>query len=232
MIFQIKQSRIAVRGLTPNSANGRSKTTLTLLFFFVFSFSVFAQKSIKFSGSVVDGKSRSALVGASVKLLSSSKVILTDVEGKFFLELKEGAKYEFEISYSGFAKKIIGEINPEIDNGLVISLEPNTKSLDEVVVRSTGRKESVASLYTAQRNSSSIQDGISSEAIRKTPDKNTGEVIKRVSGASVQDNKFVIIRGLNERYNVAMLNNNILPSTEPDKKAFSFENLKDLLNKL
>ena len=223
MIFQVQKSRIAAKGIFPAATNGRSKTTLTLLVSLVFSISVFAQKSIKFSGTVVDSKSRSALVGASVKLTPSSKVILTDIEGKFFLELKQGAKYEIEISYAGFGKKVIGEINPEADNGLVVSMEPNTKSLEEVVVRSTGRKESIASLYTAQRNSSSIQDGISSESIRRTPDKNTGEVIRRVSGASVQDNKFVVIRGLNERYNVAMLNNNILPSTEPDKKAFSFD---------
>ncbi len=47
--------------------------------------------------------------------------------------------------------------------------------------------------------------------------------MKRVSGASVQDNKFVVIRGLSERYNTSLLNNSILPSTEPDKKAFSFD---------
>jgi hypothetical protein len=44
-----------------------------------------------------------------------------------------------------------------------------------------------------------------------------------VSGASVQDNKFVIVRGLSDRYNSAMLNSALLPSSEPDKKAFSFD---------
>ena len=88
MIFQIQQSRIAAKGSFPAAINGRSKTTLTLLVSLVFSISVFAQKSIKFSGMVVDSKSRSALVGASVKLSPSSKVILTDIEGKFFFRIK------------------------------------------------------------------------------------------------------------------------------------------------
>jgi outer membrane receptor protein involved in Fe transport len=48
-------------------------------------------------------------------------------------------------------------------------------------------------------------------------------VLKRISGASIQDNKFVIIRGLNDRYNIAMLNGGTLPSSEPDRKAFSFD---------
>ena len=73
-----------------------------------------------------------------------------------------------------------------------------------------------------QKNASAISDAISADVIRKSPDKNTSEVLRRVSGASIQDNKFVIIRGLSERYNSSLLNNSVLPSTEPDKKAFSF----------
>lgn len=205
-----------------NLLHGRSKTTL-LFFALLFSLVATAQKSIKFNGTVIDGRTRSAIVGATVKISQTQKLIATDVEGKFIIEMKEGVKYELEISSTSYDKKIISEINPANDNGMIISLQPKMKDMAEVVVKASGRKESVASLYLMQRNSSSIQDGISAEAIRKSPDKNTGEVIRRVSGASVQDNKFVVIRGLNERYNVAMLNNNILPSTEPDKKAFSFD---------
>lgn len=185
--------------------------------------SVFAQKAVKFSGTVIDGKSRSALVGATIKLIPGGRNILTDVEGKFLIELKQNETYQIEVSSAGFDRKLLTDVNPDSDNGITISLSPKMKDMQEVVVKSSGKKESVASLYLMQRNSSSIQDGISAESIRKSPDKNTGEVIRRVSGVSVQDNKFVVIRGLNERYNVAMLNNNILPSTELDKKAFSFD---------
>ena len=60
-------------------------------------------------------------------------------------------------------------------------------------------------------------------SIRRTPDKSTSDVLKRISGASIQDNRFVIIRGLNDRYNTAFLNGAPLPSSEPDRKAFSFD---------
>ncbi len=203
--------------------HGRSKTTLLFTSFLFFAFVASAQKSIKLTGTVLDSKTRSALVGATVKLSNGSATVLTDVEGKFLISVKEGSKVELEVSYLGYEKKIINDIDINNADGLNILLSPSSKNMQEVVVRASGRKETVASLYLVQRNSSSIQDGISAEAIRKSPDKNTGEVIRRVSGASVQDNKFVVIRGLNERYNVAMLNNNILPSTEPDKKAFSFD---------
>ena len=202
---------------------GGSRTTLIAFSLFCLSTSVFAQKAVKFSGTVIDGKSRSALVGATIKLIPGGRNILTDVEGKFLIELKQNETYQIEVSSAGFDRKLLTDVNPDSDNGITISLSPKMKDMQEVVVKSSGKKESVASLYLMQRNSSSIQDGISAESIRKSPDKNTGEVIRRVSGVSVQDNKFVVIRGLNERYNVAMLNNNILPSTELDKKAFSFD---------
>lgn len=56
--------------------------------------------------------------------------------------------------------------------------------------------------------------------IRRTPDRNTSEVLKRVSGASIQDNKFVYCRGLADRYNSSILNNAVLPSSEPQKGFF------------
>ena len=68
-----------------------------------------------------------------------------------------------------------------------------------------------------------MSDGISAESIKKTPDRTTSDVLKRVSGASIQDNKFVIIRGLNDRYNAAYINGAPLPSSESDRKAFSFD---------
>lgn len=203
--------------------HGRSKTTLLSIAFMFFAIASFAQKTFKLSGTVIDSKSRSALVGATVKLSDGSATVLTDVEGKFLLSIKEGSKTEVEVSFLGYEKKQISDIDFKNADGLTVALSPVAKNMQEVIVKASGRKETIASLYLVQRNSSSIQDGISAESIRRSPDKNTGEVIRRVSGASVQDNKFVVIRGLNERYNVAMLNNNILPSTEPDKKAFSFD---------
>ena len=69
----------------------------------------------------------------------------------------------------------------------------------------------------------SVASVISAESIRRSPDKNTGEVLKRTPGASIQEGKFIVIRGLADRYNQAMLNGILLTSTEPDRKTFSFD---------
>ncbi len=182
-------------------------------------------RNMAISGRVNDISSGSPLVGASVLIESTKKGVKTDVEGNFFIVLEEGKTYNLVISSIGYQSRLIRGIQARGSDNIPISvsLEPASTTLNGVVIRSSGRRESIASVYSIQKNSSAISDGISAESIRKSPDRNTGEVLRRVSGTSVQDNKFVVIRGLSERYNSSLLNNTVLPSTEADKKAFAFD---------
>lgn len=68
-----------------------------------------------------------------------------------------------------------------------------------------------------------MNDGISRAEIRRSPDATSGDAIARVTGMSVIGGKFISVRGTNERYNITQVNGVELPSTEPDKKSFSFD---------
>ena len=195
-------------------------TKVLLVFFLSCTCFFLPAQNVKLSGKVSDSETNSPVVGATVTVDNSAKGTTTDVDGRFLIQAAAGKKYTIKISNVGYKTK---EITDAIADGSVINivLEKAIGNLREVIITGvSSRKETVSSLYIAQKNSSSISDGISSEIIRRSPDKNTGEVLKRVSGASVQDNKFVVIRGLNERYNTALLNNSVLPSTELDKGHF------------
>jgi hypothetical protein len=95
--------------------------------------------------------------------------------------------------------------------------------LSEVKIKSTAKKSSDLAVVSMIRNSSVVSDGVSIDFIKKTPDRNVGDALKRVSGVTIQNDKFVLVRGLADRYNSAMLNKTLLPSTEPDRRAFSFD---------
>ena len=98
-----------------------------------------------------------------------------------------------------------------------------SKQLSEVTVKSVGLRVTEASVVRLVRNSSVVSDGVSIDFIKKTPDRNVGDALKRVSGVTIQNDKFVLVRGLADRYNSAYLNKTPLPSTEPDRRAFSFD---------
>jgi TonB-dependent receptor len=186
---------------------------------------VFAQTG-KIAGVVSDKSNSETLIGCSVGVSGTSIGASTDVNGRYILANLKPGKYKVIFRYIGYTSKEITDI--VVEAGKVISL--NTvlegtagQQLSEVVVTASYRQENISALYAQQKNSAVISDGISSEVIKKSPDKNTSEVLKRVSGTTIQDNKFVIVRGLSDRYNSALLDGSPLPSTEPNRKAFSFD---------
>ena len=178
------------------------------------------------TGTVIEESTGKPLPGVLVVIKGTKLATITDAEGKFYFRKMPAGKYDLEFSLFSFATKIISEVEV-IDKEatiLNVSLSEMSGALDEVVIKTVKAKtESVQSLLTMQKNSIRVSDGISAESIRRTPDRTTSDVLRRISGTSIQDNKFVIVRGLNDRYNTTYLNGSPLPSTEPDKKAFSFD---------
>lgn len=201
--------------------------TIVLLLISGFFCSQLYSQTIQFSGKIVNNKNE-PLPAASIAISPSSKKIVTDGEGRFVVALEPGVKYKFTISNVGFETKIVTDIEAvkSQDNNLDIVLQESASStnLESVVIKAAPRRqENTNTLLAFQKGNSAVSSGLAADFIRRTPDKNTGEVLRRVSGASIQDNKFVIIRGLSDRYNAAFINGAALPSSEPDKKAFSFE---------
>ncbi|MBP6335818.1 MAG: TonB-dependent receptor [Bacteroidia bacterium] len=183
-----------------------------------------ASASGTISGRVVDKGSNETLIGVTVWIDGSTNGTSTDIDGKFNLNVPPG-KYNVAVKYFGYNPKTLEniEVKENETHEVSVVLEPSVQQLTEVTIVADMKREIASSVLLMQKRSAVVQDGISSESIKKTPDKNTGEVLKRVSGASLQEGKFVIVRGLSDRYNLAMLNNTILPSSEPDRKAFSFD---------
>lgn len=203
--------------------------SLSVLFTFLFSFQSyhsFAQTSKgKIAGKVTDSNTGEDLIGLAVIIEGTTIGVQTNIEGRYSLENLEAGNYTLLFRYISYGTKKIENIvvNAGQVTELNVTVAEEKSAINEVVITSTFQKESINALYSIQKNNVSISDGISSDVIKRSPDKSTSDVLKRVSGTSIQDNKFVIIRGLSDRYNVAMLNNSILPSSEPDKRAFSFD---------
>lgn len=182
------------------------------------------QGSVRITGKITDPAAGAPVIGATITVEGAAVTATTDVDGNFLLNLTPGRKYTIRVSHVGYQTRELNEVEVSGNAApLALTLTRNNKDLQAVVITSSARRENIATLYATQKNAAAISDGVSAEVIRKSPDRNTSEVLKRVSGASIQDNKFVVIRGLNERYNASLLNNALLPSTEPDKKAFSFD---------
>jgi hypothetical protein len=195
----------------------------TICFLF-FASAIFSQSGT-ITGKVISSKTGEPLIGATVSLDTLGRSTASDLNGSYTLSGLPVGNYSVSATYVSYSKKIVSDVvvTTGEETSLTISLDEQTgANTQEVIVRTRLNRENVGSLLIAQKNSASVSDGISAETIRRTPDRNTSDVLKRVSGASIQDDRFAIIRGLNDRYNAAFLNGAPLPSSESDRKAFAF----------
>ena len=195
-----------------------------LIAFFICSTQWLVASPGRIEGRVLD-ENNVPLAGATVRMEGLTKGATADVNGKFVVSNLDAGTYALLVGFMGYEKKRIEQVivkNGEVAS-LNITLNPAKKGLNNVVVNSTMKKESMNSLLVQQKNMAVVSDGISAEMIRRSPDRNSGDVLKRVSGISIQDGKFAVIRGLGDRYNLALMNGAILPGAEADRKSFSFD---------
>lgn len=180
----------------------------------------------KITGKIIDAKTGETLPGATAVIEGTTKGASADFDGNFSLNNVPVGKVTLIVSYISYdTKKLTGiEVKANDVTNVNVPLETSSsQNLQEVTVTVEIAKENTAALVLMQKNNVSVSDGVSAETIKRTPDRNTADVLKRVSGVTIIEDKFVIVRGLSDRYNVSFLNNSPLPNTEADKKAFSFD---------
>lgn len=206
-----------------------SNITAVALFILLLPINMLAQAQAgKIAGKILNTRNE-PLAGVSIKITGTNKGTFSGPDGNYVFSVEAGKNYAILFTYIGFEEKEI--IDVDVVSGKVTTLDvilniSNASTLDDVVIRAaprTARMETVNSAIQFQKNTGMVASVISAEAIRRSPDKNSSEVLKRVPGTSIQDGKYLVVRGLADRYNQAMLNGILLSSTEPDRKTFSFD---------
>ncbi len=177
------------------------------------------------TGQVKDAKSSETIIGANVYIEGTQVGSATDIDGNFSIANVKPGTYNLVVSFITYKTHIIPDVVVEGGkiSSIQIDLQEDATELQEVVVTGTRQLSSDVSLISAIRDSKLVVSGISAEQIVRVPDRDAAQIMQRVPGVSIVDNRFVMIRGISERYNQVMLNNVYGPSTEVDKRSFSFD---------
>ncbi|NDE04210.1 MAG: PEGA domain-containing protein [Flavobacteriia bacterium] len=198
--------------------------SITLAFLSFSTQMLFAQTGA-ISGTVLDDDNK-PVKEFTVRLSVANKAVIDLEKGTFLFSALSAGTYTVEIKAPGFDNYKSENITVTEGQTTTTQAKLKTKSQttgDIRIERKTDKNKGDMEVTKMQINQAGVVDGINKNTFVKTPDSRVSQVFKRVSGASVQDNKFVVVRGLSDRYNFALINGAPLPSTESDRKAFSFD---------
>lgn len=199
------------------------KRLLLIAVWMIVSVSGMAQNGI-IKGTITDANTKETLIGATVVLQGTTTGAISDFDGNFLIEKVAKGSYNLVISYISYDNQIIrAEVGDGAETIVNIELKPASIDIDEVQIVAKRRDNTEVSMLSNLKAGSLIVSGITAQQISKSQDKDAAEVIRRVPGITITDGRFVIVRGLVERYNSVMLNGATAPSFEADKRAFSFD---------
>ncbi|WP_281234040.1 TonB-dependent receptor [Flavobacterium gelatinilyticum] len=183
------------------------------------------KKKGKITGKIVDTNGLS-LPGANIKVVETGLGAQSDIDGNYVLDLDAG-EYTIEISVISFRTQKIThvKVNDGEETPLVVALEEDAQSLNEVVIIQNYKQAtaSVEGMLLQQKKAAQFSDGISAEQIARTPDRDVASSLKRITGVTTVNDKFVVVRSMGERWNQAVMDGIALPSTDAAQQNFSFD---------
>ena len=171
-------------------------------------------------GRVVDVATGLALTDVGVQVVGTTIGAMTGVDGRYALNNVPSGTVTLHVRRIGFQPKTVTGLL--LDPGATVeqdlSLGAATVTLTATVVTAAAEKGSVSRALDEQRSAAAIVNSTTAEQIARSPDGNAAQAVQRVSGVTVQDGKYVFVRGLGERYTITTLNGARVPSPEPEKR--------------
>jgi len=178
------------------------------------------------TGKIIDGSTGEPLRGASVYVVGTKWGARADIKGEFKIKVLTEGNYTIKVSYIGYDAKELPEVDAiegkTYDLSSII-LNPQSNLTEEITVQGERIMSGEGAVLAQRKNAEQVSDGISAEEIKKTPDSDAGQSLRRVPGVTLVSGKYVFVRGVSERYSNTLLNGTSLATSEPDKKAFAFD---------
>lgn len=170
-------------------------------------------------GRIVSSENGAPVANARVFVSGTPLDLRTDAEGRFEASLPPGS-YAISVIAADYAAQTL--------EGLVVAsgqatardveLTPAGLELPEFVVLEPYIQGSLASFVEEKRESFAVAEVLGIEQISRAGDSDVAGALRRVTGLTLVDGKYVYVRGLGERYSSVLLNGAPVPSPDPSRR--------------
>ncbi|MBA1147238.1 TonB-dependent receptor [Ectothiorhodospiraceae bacterium WFHF3C12] len=170
-------------------------------------------------GTVRSAEQDEPVANARVFFAGVNAQARTNAQGQFQVELPPG-NYSLSVIHEDFATQTVDNVRviPEKEVTTAIELTPAGVQLQEYVVTAPYIEGSVASDISAEREASGVSEILGAEQMSRAGDSDAADALKRVTGLTIEDGKYVVIRGQPSRYTYTLWNGSPLPSPDPIKR--------------
>ncbi|HEX6910314.1 MAG TPA: carboxypeptidase regulatory-like domain-containing protein, partial [Longimicrobium sp.] len=205
---------------TRRAERPRAALLLALLAFLTLAAAPLAAQAGQVAGRVVDATTGRPVPGARVAVAGLQRAGNSGVDGRYTINGVPAGAQSLTVSALGYGTKTVTGVQVPAGGTVTldISLSAGALLLEGVTVTAQAERGSVTQALDEQRTAVGVVSSLGAEQIARSPDGDAAQAIRRVSGVTVQDGRFVVVRGLSERYTTAALNGARLPSPEPERR--------------
>ena len=192
----------------------------------------YAQASGGIRGMVYDSDFDAPLSGAEISVAETGQKVTATEEGNYAISGLEPGTYTLVVSKDGYTRKVFADV--VVPAGSMTDqdaqLTGEFTDMEEFVVQDLdiggGTEEGLLNL---RMEAPALMDSVSSDLMSQAGAVDAAAALNLVSGATVQDGKYAVVRGLPDRYVVSQMNGVRLPSADPDKRAVQLDQFPSAL---
>ncbi len=184
-----------------------------------------AQQSGSIRGMVYDREFDVPMPLAQVQIAETGQTVRASSEGNYaFGEVPPG-RYTLVFSREGYHRQVVSDVvvTPGQMTEVDASMSGDFEEMEEFVVEDMVLGSTDVELLEIRRESPGLVDSVSVETMSRAGVSNAADALALAPGATVQDGKFAVIRGLPDRYVVSMMNGVRLPTADTDKRAVELD---------
>ena len=176
-------------------------------------------------GVITDREFGGAVSGATVTIVETGLRVTSGEDGSFTIADLAPGKYTLVVAREGFVRQLKSDVI--VQDGrlteLDVQLAGEFEDMDEFVVQELELGGGESALLELRLESPQLLDSVGSELMSRAGASDAAAALQLVAGATVQDGKYAVVRGLPDRYVNAQLDGVRLPTSDAKRRAVQLD---------
>ena len=158
-----------------------------------------ADQSTVLKGKIIDSKTKEPLIGANVIIVGTGQGSASNMNGEFFIKGISEEFVDIKVAYIGYVSRTFENVEVSDQEFINVELVADVISVSEVEVQAERRSGSQAESIASKKEALEMQDNISADQISKSGDGHVADAVRRVTGVTIVNDKFLVVRGLGDK---------------------------------